>query len=113
MPPIQSRLAINSVTLQNYTYPLQISSFVGELFAGFSLLNLKNDSLRRRAYSLSPLPRVLCPLSDLRHADVVAVVVGAHDGTGFDSLKYDLKKIEEVVYDISLRGLTVAPAASS
>jgi hypothetical protein len=71
-----SRLAINSVTLQNYTYPLVISSFVGEMFAGFQLLNLKNDSLRRR----------------------------------FDSLKYDLKKIEEVVYDISLRGLT-APKA--
>jgi len=26
---------------------------------------------------------------------------------GFDSLKYDLKSIEQVVYDISLRGLTV------
>ncbi|CED82406.1 Translin family protein [Phaffia rhodozyma] len=67
-----SRLAVNSVTMGNYAYPLKISTFVGELFAGYQLLNLKNDSLRRR----------------------------------FDSLKYDLKKIEEVVYDISLRGLT-------
>lgn len=39
--------------------------------AGFRLLNLKNDHLRKR----------------------------------FDALKYDLKKIEEVVYDISIRGL--------
>lgn len=39
--------------------------------AGFRLLNLKNDSLRKR----------------------------------FDALKYDVKKIEEVVYDITIRGL--------
>ena len=45
--------------------------FVAELDAGFRLLNLKNDSLRKK----------------------------------FDGLKYDLKKIEEVVYDLSIRGL--------
>lgn len=39
--------------------------------AGFRLLSLKNDSLRKR----------------------------------FDALKYDVKKIEEVVYDLSIRGL--------
>ncbi|KAF9267417.1 Translin [Marasmius fiardii PR-910] len=67
-----SRLAVNSVTLGNYEEPLKISSFVKDIFAGFSMLNLKNDTLRRR----------------------------------FDSLKYDLKKIEEVVYDVSLRKLS-------
>ena len=51
--------------------PFQIASFVSELNAGFRLLNLKNDALRRK----------------------------------FDSLKYDVKKIEEVVYDITIRGL--------
>uniref|UniRef100_A0A0W0F3L2 Translin n=1 Tax=Moniliophthora roreri TaxID=221103 RepID=A0A0W0F3L2_MONRR len=66
-----SRLAVNAVTLGNFEEPLRISIFVKELFAGFSMLNLKNDTLRRR----------------------------------FDSLKYDLKKIEEVVYDVSLRRL--------
>lgn len=50
---------------------MQISKFVAELNAGFRLLNLKNDSLRKR----------------------------------FDALKYDVKKIEEVVYDITIRGL--------
>ena len=45
--------------------------FIGDLDAGFRLLNLKNDNLRKR----------------------------------FDGLKYDLKKCEEVVYDITLRGL--------
>lgn len=50
---------------------MQIAKFVAELDSGFRLLNLKNDSLRKR----------------------------------FDGLKYDLKKIEEVVYDITIRGL--------
>lgn len=66
-----ARFAINSVTLGDYSRPLQISKFVAELNAGFRLLNLKNDSLRKR----------------------------------FDVLKYDVKKIEEVVYDLSIRGL--------
>jgi predicted translin family RNA/ssDNA-binding protein len=67
-----SRLAVNAVTAGDFQRPLRISAFVKELFAGFQMLNLKNDSLRRR----------------------------------FDSLKYDLKKVEEVVYDLSIRGLT-------
>ncbi|KAG8785292.1 hypothetical protein FRC12_017769 [Ceratobasidium sp. 428] len=70
-----SRVAVNSVTLGDFDAPLRISIFVRDLYSGFSLLNLKNDSLRRR----------------------------------FDSLKYDMKKIEEVVYDVSLRKL--APAS--
>lgn len=45
---------------------------MAELNASFRLLNLKNDSLRKR----------------------------------FDAMKYDIKKIEEVVYDLSIRGLT-------
>jgi len=56
-----------------YDRPIQISKFVSdcELNAGIRLLNLKNDSLRKR----------------------------------FDAFKYDVKKIEEVVYDLSIRGL--------
>ncbi|KAI1789599.1 Translin [Ganoderma leucocontextum] len=66
-----SRLAVNSVTLGDFEQPIKISLFVKDIFAGFSMLNLKNDTLRRR----------------------------------YDSLKYDIKKIEEVVYDVSLRKL--------
>ncbi|KAI5122783.1 hypothetical protein M0805_000127 [Coniferiporia weirii] len=66
-----SRWAVNAVTLGDFERPIRISIFVKDIFAGFSLLNLKNDLLRRR----------------------------------FDSLKYDIKKIEEVVYDVSLRRL--------
>ncbi|KAL5520122.1 hypothetical protein ACEPAG_1782 [Sanghuangporus baumii] len=66
-----SRWAVNAVTLGDFERPIRISIFVKNLFAGFTMLNLKNDALRRR----------------------------------FDSLKYDIKKIEEVVYDVSLRKL--------
>lgn len=62
---------MNSVTAGDYSRPLRISAFINELDSGFRLLNLKNDSLRKR----------------------------------YDGLKYDVKKIEEVVYDLSIRGL--------
>ncbi|EER43743.1 recombination hotspot-binding protein [Histoplasma capsulatum H143] len=65
------RLAVNSVTLGDYARPLQISKFVSDLQAGFQLLNLKNDSLRKRS----------------------------------DGIKYSVKKVEDVVYDLSLRNL--------
>jgi len=73
-----SRFAVNSVTCGDYNRPIEIARFVNELNAGFRLLNLKNDNLRKR----------------------------------FDALKYDVKKIEEVVYDLSIRGLkpTTQPA---
>jgi predicted translin family RNA/ssDNA-binding protein len=66
-----TRLAINSVTLGDYRRPLQISQFIKDLHAGFQILNLKNDSLRRRS----------------------------------DGIKYQVKKVEDVVYDLSLRDL--------
>lgn len=66
-----ARLAINSVTLGDYHRPLQISRFIKDIFAGFQILNLKNDALRRRS----------------------------------DGIKYSVKKVEDVVYDLSLRNL--------
>ncbi|KAL8847829.1 MAG: hypothetical protein Q9221_007131 [Calogaya cf. arnoldii] len=66
-----ARLAVNSVTLGDYQKPLQISKFVKDLHAGFQILNLKNDVLRRKS----------------------------------DGIKYSVKKIEDVVYDLSLRNL--------
>lgn len=66
-----ARLAVNSVTLGDYQRPLAISQFIKDLHAGFQILNLKNDILRKRT----------------------------------DSIKYNLKKVEDVVYDLSLRNL--------
>ncbi|CZR53099.1 probable translin [Phialocephala subalpina] len=74
-----ARLAINSVTLGDYQRPLQISQFVKDLHAGFQILNLKNDVLRRRS----------------------------------DSIKYSVKKVEDIVYDLSLRNLVPRPAATT
>jgi hypothetical protein len=70
-PRKQARLCPNSIVNSDFELPLRISKFSKEIHAGFGLLNLKNDSLRKR----------------------------------FDGMKYDIKKMEEVVYDISLRGL--------
>jgi len=66
-----SRLAVNSVTNEDYQRPVRIKNFLNSLYTGFRMLNLKNDNLRKR----------------------------------FDSIKYDLKKVEEVVYDLSIRKL--------
>lgn len=67
----KARLARNSVTLSNYQRPLLISQFIKDLHAGFHLLNLKNDSLRKRN----------------------------------DGIKYRVREVEDVVYDLSLRNL--------
>jgi hypothetical protein len=67
----QARLARNSVTLGDYRRPLQISQFIKDVHAGFQILNLKNDVLRKRS----------------------------------DGIKYRVKDVEDVVYDLSLRGL--------
>lgn len=50
---------------------MQISQFIKDVHAGFQILNLKNDILRKRS----------------------------------DGLKYKVKEVEDVVYDLSLRGL--------
>ncbi len=62
---------MNSVILGDYQRPLNISTFLSQVSAGFRLLNLKNDFLRKK----------------------------------YDSLKYDVKKVEEIVYDLSIRKL--------
>ncbi|KAK3673389.1 Translin-1 [Recurvomyces mirabilis] len=66
-----ARLARNSVTLGDHRRPLQISQFIKDVHAGFQILNLKNDTLRKRS----------------------------------DGLKYKSREVEDVVYDLSLRGL--------
>ncbi|KAF4582237.1 Translin family protein [Ophiocordyceps camponoti-floridani] len=66
-----ARLAPNAVVLGDVRLPLLIATFVKDLAAGFQLLNLRNDGLRRKA----------------------------------DALKYHVKRVEDVVYDLSLRGL--------
>ncbi|KAF9585340.1 hypothetical protein BGW38_002822 [Lunasporangiospora selenospora] len=66
-----SRLAVNAVTAGDFNRPVRIGKFLKELYSGFQLLNLKNDTLRKR----------------------------------FDSIKYDIKKVEEIIYDLTVRKL--------
>lgn len=42
------RLAVNRVTMGDFRTPVRLASFVKQVHAGFQLLNLKNDSLRKR-----------------------------------------------------------------
>lgn len=72
-----SRLATNAVTLGDHELAVRISGFVKDMHAGFQLLNLKNDILRKRV----------------------------------DGVKYHVKKVEDVVYDLSVRNLI--PSAQS
>jgi len=74
-----SRLAVNSVTLGDNALAVKISTFVKDLYAGFQLLNLKNDFLRKKV----------------------------------DGVKYSVKKVEDVVYDLSLRNLIPTTAEGS
>ncbi|EGD74387.1 hypothetical protein PTSG_06397 [Salpingoeca rosetta] len=74
LPSELTRLATNCVTMGDFERPVTISRFISNLYDAFKLLNLKNDSLRRK----------------------------------FDSLKYDVKNVEQVVYDLSIRGLAKA-----
>jgi hypothetical protein len=44
----QSRLCVNRATAGDYEMVSKIGNFVNELYAGFQLLNLKNDFLRKK-----------------------------------------------------------------
>ncbi len=85
---MQARLAVNSVTLGDYGRPLQISQFVKDLHAGFQILNLKNDSLRRRSDNIK---YNVSWNGSSKHFLLMEV--------------RQVKKIEDVVYDLSLRNL--------
>lgn len=74
-----ARLSRTSVTLGDYKRPLIIARFVKDVHAGFGLLNLKNDSLRKRG----------------------------------DGIKYKVRETEDVVYDLSLRGLASTSSSGS
>ncbi|CAM6107505.1 unnamed protein product [Calypogeia fissa] len=65
------RYCVNRVTAGDHDCPIEVSSFLRELYSAFRILNLRNDTLRKR----------------------------------FDGLKYDVKKVEEVLYDVKIRGL--------
>ena len=48
LPSVQARFAVNAVVSGDPGRPVRVSRFLAELDAGFRLLNLKNDMLRKR-----------------------------------------------------------------
>ncbi len=75
----KSRLAVNAVTLGDFETPLRISVFAKEVFTGFSVVCAP---LRPRyPYSHRYIPKLNLKNDPLRRR--------------FDTLKYDIKKIEE------------------
>lgn len=91
----QARLARNSVTVGDYNRPLQISQFVKDIHAGFQILNLKNDTLRKRS-------------------DGIKYRVSRHQETCVGLLTtLKVKEVEDVVYDLSLRNLLPKDKAKS
>lgn len=76
------------MTLGDYTRPVQIGNFIKDLFAGFQLLNLKNDVLRKRS-------------DGMKYS--VGFLYGLFMGEMLTVLQ--VKKVEDVVYDLSLRNL--------
>ena len=84
----QTRLAVNSVTMGDYRQPLVISQFIKDIHAGFQILNLKNDALRRRSDSIKYSV----------HTRECPVQRGVTNNE-------QVKKVEDVVYDLSLRDL--------
>jgi len=71
MSATQSRLMTNAVTQRDFKRPQLISTFVKDIHSSFQVLNLKNDSLRRKS----------------------------------DGLKYNVKKVEDICYDLIVRNL--------
>ncbi|KAI3638668.1 hypothetical protein MIR68_003166 [Amoeboaphelidium protococcarum] len=66
-----SRFGTTSVISKVYWMPVRIQQYLMLVNKNFQLLNLKNDSVRKR----------------------------------YDSLKYDIKKVEEIIYHLKLRQL--------
>lgn len=93
LTPMQSRLAVNSVTLGDYNRPVQIGKFIKDLFGGFQLLNLKNDILRKRSdgikYSVSQWPLWLAACLDAANGDVIEGQEGRGCGVRFVSAQFD------------------------
>lgn len=93
------------MTLGDYERPLQIGNFIKDLFAGFQLLNLKNDILRKRSdgikYSVS-LPFWVSRTLIRALGELTGYLVGPQ-----------VKKVEDVVYDLSLRGLVPKGSAAA
>jgi len=84
------------VTAQNFSLPVKIAGFVNDIFASYSLVS-------------SSVSRIMMAAGSNFHQLNLR-----NDGLRrkFDSLKYDLKRCEDVVYDLTLRRLAPEPVST-
>lgn len=101
---MQPRYVVNQVTAGDYDCPRKVLKFLTELHAAFRMLNLRNDFLRKKFDgSLSITILVHISLVSLFPIDFTALVLTSSHVAG---MKYDLRRVEEVYYDVKIRGLT-------
>lgn len=84
------------MTAQNFSLPVKIAGFVNDIFASYSLVS-------------SSVSRIMMAAGSNFHQLNLR-----NDGLRrkFDSLKYDLKRCEDVVYDLTLRRLAPEPVST-
>lgn len=101
---IQPRYVVNRVTAGDYDCPRKVLKFLTDLHAAFRMLNLRNDFLRKKFdgkwFTRAPSDSV-SQLLDLHWPWCLCVVNGP-------GMKYDLRKVEEVYYDVKIRGLATS-----
>lgn len=95
---------MNQVTAGDYDCPRKVLKFLTELHAAFRMLNLRNDFLRKKFDGSLKITIVdqISPVSFFGIDFITLVSTSSHVA----GMKYDLRRVEEVYYDVKIRGLT-------
>lgn len=100
----QPRYVVNRVTYGDYDCPRKVLNFLTDLHAAFRMLNLRNDFLRKKFDGVLSwfLSFFVCIFAFLGTWNT-----GSSNNLFFFmiGMKYDLKRVEEVYYDVKIRGL--------
>ena len=112
---LQPRYVVNQVTAGDYDCPRKVLKFLTDLHAAFRMLNLRNDFLRKK-FDGRPSYQNLFPfiiLISMQNFQVCyyfewgpLVLIFPHLSP-VAGMKYDLRRVEEVYYDVKIRGLAV------
>lgn len=106
---------VNRVTAGDYECPRKVLTFLTDLHAAFRMLNLRNDFLRKKfdsklfvqmVYSFILLEFAFaCEFFLSSVALQKFMVFDFNPFTLVTGMKYDLRRVEEVYYDVKIRGL--------
>lgn len=101
---LQPRYVVNQVLAGNYDCPKKVLNFLIDLHAAFRMLNLRNDFLRKKFDSKLSRHLLISPMS-LKHLFSWVDFDFVKFYLPMSGLKYDLKRVEEVYYDMKIRHL--------